>query len=116
MLDWITQAEGVLEARKKELKAFEMANPGSIAGYRMKPGNEVRQVENKAALYFALKTATGCTMDVFLDACKVSLDPLKVIHKKATSLKGKAAEEAFDALIAPHVVTKQNAASLERVK
>lgn len=115
MLGWISFAEKAIEKRKSEIKALLFADPNSVTGWRMAPGNERRVVPNNAELFFALKDEIHLEMGEFLAACKVTLGTLSKIHKEKTRTKGKAQTEAFDALIAPHVKLVQNAPSLEKI-
>ena len=114
MLDWIVQAESVLERKKAELRGMIESDPESVTGWKLQPGNEVREIVHKGPLFFAFKESLGMDMNTFMRACKVSLTELKRIHKERSILKGKEAEAQFDALLEPFVEIKQNRPSLKK--
>lgn len=123
MLQWIEYAEDLLDARKKELHRMVKEQPGSVTGYTIKPGNEVRKLEDSAQLYHALKAAVemygsqrAVFINDFLKICKVGVGDAEKFFKAQTGLKGKDFEQAFELAIASCVTTNKNKDSVERIK
>jgi hypothetical protein len=112
-LDICDGAEGIIDSARKEAKR-RLTEGLDVPDYRLKPGNEVRKIEDPVKAYDCLKAA-GVTASEFMGCCSVPVGKLESLFTIKKGLKGKGAKDAFNAAMGPTVTLKQNAPSLVKV-
>lgn len=115
--DWLEAcdvAQGAIDAYRKLAKAHLEAG-GVIPGWRLKPGATVAKI-TAPEVVFARFAEAGGTGEEFTRCVTVRKGDLAKTLGKLRGLKGKALDEAMDALLAGAVTETQNAPSLARDK
>jgi len=75
-----------------------------VPGWTTKEGRTTRSIGDATAAYNLV--ADMMSPEEFAGACKVSVPSLEKAYAKSTGLKGKAAKESFESVIAPVLETK----------
>lgn len=107
-------AEGAIDAYRKLAKAHLEAG-GTIPGWRLKPGATVAKI-TAPEVVFARFAEAGGTAEQFTACVTVRKGDLSKALGKLRGLKGKALDEATEALLAGAVTESKNAPSLARDK
>jgi len=107
-------AEGAIAAYRKLAKAHLEAG-GVIPGWRLKPGATVAKI-TAPEVVFARFAGAGGTADQFTACVTVRKGDLAKALGKLRGIKGRALDEAMNALLEGAVTETQNAPSLAREK
>lgn len=113
ILDLAGPLEKVIEAAKAKAKGMLAADPGSVPGYELAPGQEREKVvdcQTLAARVFAL----GVPVEDFTAAVSISKTALKPLVKAATNTKGAALDKKMEEALAGLTEVTTTAPSLKR--
>ena len=126
MANWTPEQRGlaaqVIKLGKKRLgeaeeylKACLEADPASVPGARLKPGNTVETITNPQGVFDRFAQRGGKLPD-YLECVKVGKTALKEKTNALLGIKGKALDAEMKAMLDGYTESKQNAPSLELVK
>lgn len=115
ILDKAPVVEAVIEAVRAKAKRDLEADPASVPGWALEPG-DIREKVTNPELVFGRFSASGGTSAQFMAAVTVTKSGLKEATKSATGLKGKALDAKIFELLEGATESKQNKPSLVRVK
>lgn len=105
----------IRDAWKAETK--RRIEAGQMAGWELKPGSNVRQIDDIKGAFEALADACNLPVGDFLSACSLSLGDLEKPVKKAAGLKSEAeAKRRINDTLSALITTKQNEPSIKRIK
>lgn len=89
-------------------------DPDSVPGWELKPGNNIRKIDDVKDAFAILREKAGVTSEEYLSACKVTLGGLEQLHKSKTGLKGIKAKNAFNELLESVIGYQQNRPTLTK--
>lgn len=115
--DWLDrgkETELLIGALKDYAKELLTEDPESVKGYELKPGNNLRKIEDVAETFAIFRDELGVTSAEFLAATKVGTGALEKLHIEKTGLKGIKAKNAFNDLLDPVIKMKQNSPTLTK--
>lgn len=113
ILDLAGPIEKVIEAAKAKAKRMLTADPNSVPGYELTPGQEREKITGLDTLA-ARCAEVGVPVIKFTAACTAAKSNLKPLVKEATGLKGRALDDKFDELLAGLTEVTTTAPSLRR--
>jgi hypothetical protein len=114
-LEKVPAAEAVIEAVRSKARRMLEADPTAVPGWRLKPG-ACREAITEPNTVFARFLAGGGTQDQFMPCVSLAKTKLKDALRSASGKKGKALDEAIEAMVAGCTESKSSAPSLERVR
>jgi len=95
--------ETILDAVKRRLKTELNGNPESVPGYELAPSGAIRSMTDLQAALNKIRDLM--TPEEFRKLLTISIPALEKTHKEKSGLKGKAAEEDFDARFSELIVS-----------
>lgn len=115
--DWLDrgkETELLIQGLKDYAKELLNEDPESVQGWELKPGNNLRNIEDVKAAYVIFKEEYDVTPGEFLAFVKITMGGLEQLHKDKSGLKGKKAKDDFNNLMEPILSYKQNKPSLTK--
>jgi hypothetical protein len=106
---WLDDTHNALRVRLK-------AKPGSVKGYYLRDGAEVRKVKDPQALFDRFRVSnpqfTGDVLSLFMKSVNIGNEKFRDSVAQLTGLKGQKLDDLIDSLFAGIVDIKRNQASI----
>lgn len=113
LLDALAMAVDMNDAIRKAARSMLKSDPAAIPGYSVKPDTETRKIVDITAVWQAL-SIKGITHSELLAAVSMPITNTTKLYKKATGLKGKELDDAFERFLDPLCDKVPRAGNLER--
>jgi hypothetical protein len=113
--DQYAVAENWLQEVKTAMKEGLQGDPGFVEGWTLRPGNRIETITDPQVCFQRFATLGG-KVEQFMGAVKVQKTALREAINALTGAKGKALDQAMQAVTEGIVAVNQNAPSLVRVK